>query len=630
MVRSRNKGEASSKLKTKVSDKSVEAKETSVTEESSINRIVAFILLGSSIFVCYSFVQQLTSLTVDDGSETMKDFEKYLRGGGKSNLLQEADEASNDGDDDGIGSLADQKYQGDKVLPWENPFLSRSMKGDGPVYINIDKTEDELLEEALMEQIDEWLRDPPETSAELQEMENALLNNRPAMKKLIKKQNFVENKIREMLAIKTLKSYSYVDRKAAFKLPKRMKTLLGIEDPINPVSASTIGIEAKYAVIADSKATVRQKNANRIIEDALKSIGFEKQTESDSGLPLFLISYGSNCYNREMILKKDESDHILFCVHHHVEKRNREYPYAKLRSSADLVDTLTSYNPQIQNIPVALQEGWKSRYVRKVYRLFDAAEKEKVIRMSENPKYPVWVVVPNKGDGVQQLTTNIDKVAEKYSDERLGCLAYPYNDAPLLWDNKKFFLRSWVVLARSNPLLAYFGGVHVIRSKLPFKSFSNSPATLSKEEKAAIHFPNTAANGDSFDAFSLSDLTSFGVIDLKAIEKQVKKISAYATVGLHLDKRPTESEADQVPKHIRLEHLCMDFTVTDLNKITSIVLESVATDCSLFKGTTPIIRQRITALTGSYAAILLNQSSAHLAKGLPVLINEEEDKLISY
>jgi len=151
---------------------------------------------------------------------------------------------------------------------------------------------------------------------------------------------------------------------------------------------------------------------------------------------------------------------------------------------------------------------------------------------------------------------------------------------------------------------------------------------LSKEEKAAIHFPNTAANGDSFDAFSLSDLTSFGVIDLKAIEKQVKKISAYATVGLHLDKRPTESEADQVPKHIRLEHLCMDFTVTDLNKITSIVLESVATDCSLFKGTTPIIRQRITALTGSYAAILLNQSSAHLAKGLPVLINEEEDKLI--
>mmetsp|Transcript_34521 Transcript_34521/g.42547 ORF Transcript_34521/g.42547 Transcript_34521/m.42547 type:complete len:634 (-) Transcript_34521:53-1954(-) len=629
MVRSRAKGDSS---KTSSPAEGVEMNESSNVGDSSFTRMLGLIALCSALFLGFNFLQQLTTLTVDDGADNMARFEKFLKEEIEKKRKHQAEDGFGFEDDDGA-AFKEQKYQGDKHLPWENPFLAHSMKG-GNVYVNVDKTEDEILEESLMEQIDEWLRDPSEQSEELKEVEQVLVEKRSSREKLIKKQKFVEDKIREMLSIKNLRTYDYQDLKTLLEIPDTLKPFLNVptgSDAGNGAGNGNGGgmaTNAKYAVLSSATSSMTKQNGNRILEETLKSLGFEPQTDSDKGkgLPMFLISYGSKCYSRQAILKNDQNDHIFFCVSHRTDQINRFYPYATLSDAEAFASKLEQLNPNLKSIPTVVRQVWNSKYFQKVFRLFNSAEREEVIRRSQTSQNPVWVVVPKHGQGTQQLTMHVDQVASKYSEESLGCIAYEYNNAPALWDGKKFLFRTWVILARSNPALAFYGGTHSIRSKVNFEPFDASQVKSTKEQKVAMHFPNTAVNDNAFEVLPLSALkSSFSDLNIKVLEKKIASLATYAVVALHAENRPSVSEENETPKHVHIEHLCMDFSIGNLNDFDSIALESVATDCSLHKGATPKIKTKITSLAATAAVKLLNGQTGDFPKGLPILLNEKND-----
>lgn len=128
--------------------------------------------------------------------------------------LSNSDDDNKDLEDvEGVG----QKYQGDKVLPWTNPFSIYKRRKSS--FIDSDKSEDEQLEENLSkcrvnsrfgrrvyalghvrlikfavfadEQIAEWLIETERTS-ELEDLEKLLQQQQPITERLTKRQRFID------------------------------------------------------------------------------------------------------------------------------------------------------------------------------------------------------------------------------------------------------------------------------------------------------------------------------------------------------------------------------------------------------------------------------------------------------
>lgn len=283
---------------------------------------------------------------------------------------------------------------------------------------------------------------------------------------------------------------------------------------------------AKYAVIS-SKGT-NTDLSNQAIMHHLSKEGYKPKisSETDKTLPLVLLAYGQRCVSQSVISSKDSNEHVIYCVSPALPMGTF---YPAMYPPENDVTGDTTFNSE-------LDEFWSDgSYLQSVFRLYVQGENEYV---ANEVNAAAWVIVPKYGSGAKQLITNIASAAEKYRSQEQGCIVYPFENSPLLWNRRKFYIRSWIILAKIYPLKLYYGGSYALRSNVEFLPFgTQNSIKLSQDEKIAMYFPNAAPNPE---ILSLEKLVSaFPGAKLDILSEKLKAASTFAAAGLFSGERFT-------------------------------------------------------------------------------------------
>lgn len=343
---------------------------------------------------------------------------------------------------------------------------------------------------------------------------------------------------------------------------------------------------SRYAILNAKTASTQAGNA--AIIKILDNVGYHPKAPGEAGpvLPLILLSYGTRCVKSSVLRTKSTDEHFVFCAHAFLPP-GLFYPYLYRGKLLNLDLNNDDFVGRVNSF-------WMSKNLRKTYRLFVPEENERA-RQEPTSDKATWTVVPKNGTGTPQIATNVESVATKYNAVAHGCYIHQNSASPVLWANRIFRIRAWLVVTTMSPLKIFFGGAHAVKSLVDYVPYgTGQTAQLSAADKKSMYSPHLTQNPE---LLSLSKLAAaFPGLDVALLKKKLKEYSTYTIAGI-LPKRRRKAQQD----FIAISHVCFDFELTDI-ATAELVLENGASDCKL-STKKPVMTGIIAAETELHGAI---------------------------
>jgi len=430
----------------------------------------------------------------------------------------------------------------DDMLPaWVTPRASKKKKKSANSELEEEWGEEDA-ELELRVQMSEWLREvgtlPPSLPSE-------------GFEQLRKRQQYVEQAIEEVIEsrLEDLPFVVLVTRSPTPDTAVEHQAEAQLHTRPVPAHIASVRKSNLYASITVSKY-------DEAFETTLHAMGY-MQGSNKPPLPMWIISFGAKC-PADSDLHLDR--HGLVCPFYlpgaAAGKHLAAHAYA--RPSKVVFSELLSRSGHKHDGPAlasALAEVFDStRFHKPSYRLNNAKDQAglEAALAREAEKRPVFVMWQNDGASSPQLTDNVAALLanqKKVVGKQLILKPYVVDN---LWDNRKFVLRSWVVVFGSNPLLALYTDGTVLRASEAYKK----PAPV-ESAPAAAHFPGSSATSTRL---TLKDAVQAGVVPNSEawMRKRMKQIAAFVALSAGLAAAP---EAPM--SRVAVQHLCVDFVVDD-------------------------------------------------------------------
>mmetsp|Transcript_20581 Transcript_20581/g.38303 ORF Transcript_20581/g.38303 Transcript_20581/m.38303 type:complete len:659 (-) Transcript_20581:99-2075(-) len=616
------------------------------------------------------FVLSLLDVNVDDGAGLLNEYEALKE---KMTQLVETARREDETEEKQRISNSVQSYQGDVVAPWENPF---EFVAQGSNEVKDMKRESEELKAALEASILTYItthQDSIQVSPKMQSLLDAT-DNEERMNKLAKRQKFVEDRFNEVNRLPgslLTRDYQFrsvlQDPALAQKLtvpdtsniPKNGGIISNLltsvfggkdapkkqedQDGSTGSKAASTGDEAvdshigglrskgTYAAVADKAHPGLKAQSVAMLERALSLTGYSRQNGPNvEGFPLWLISYGRPCPSLKAILSKDvkERSHALFCA-----------AYSPIVSRhVPLATVLALEKPSIQDgvqspdltaslaaLDTVLHSGGAFP-AHKFYRFSDPTDREALKKLSGSG----FVIFQRNGDAKPRLTPSISALVEnsKYQDPALALVASPLHQDLKLWEGHAFAIRTWVVILRGSPMLAFSVDGDVVVSRMEYSPFPGSTKE-SPAQTMAMRFPsfevvqNVTNLSERATVHSLSSLQATLKLSEEEFESKIvrrmRQISTYIAWKLQAEAS-SKLVSDRV---YAVEHLCLDMTVSsDLE----VELLATASNCPI-EGTSPATQHVLTDSVLAATERVLAQDRRPLnslsEQGLHLVIDQE-------